>query len=176
MMPRPTVLAMLAALSLSACGGGEPDLMNFASSQEGPDEFLVAPAKPLEMPANPGALPPPAPGGTNRADPSPEADAVAALGGNPQALNRTGITASDAGLLRYAERFGLDPSIRQVLARDDYEFRRRNSGLFLERMFNVNLYYRAYDSQSLNQQAETERFRKAGVPTPSSPPAVLKPE
>ena len=77
MMPRPTVLAMLAALSLSACGGGEPDLMNFASSQEGPDEFLVAPAKPLEMPANPGALPPPAPGGTNRADPSPEADAVA---------------------------------------------------------------------------------------------------
>ena len=96
------VLAAFAALSLSACGSSEPNLMTYAGSREGPDEFLVVPAKPLETPPKPGDLPPPAPGGTNRADPTPEADAVAALGGRPQALNQTGYTQSDATLVAYA--------------------------------------------------------------------------
>ena len=123
-----------------------------------------------------GALPPPAPGGTNRADPTPEADAVAALGGKPQALNRTGFTQADVALVGYADRYGVDPAIRQKLAEEDLKFRQRNDGLLMERMFNVNLYYQAYASQSLNQQAETDRFRQAGVPTASAPPEVLKPD
>lgn len=176
MTPRLPVLAVLAALSLSACGNSEPNLMTFAGSREGPDEFLVTPAKPLEMPTQVSALPQPAPGGTNRADPTPEADAVAALGGNPQALNRTGYTQSDVTLVAYADRYGVDPTIRQTLAAEDLKFRQRNDGLFMERVFNVNVYYESYANQSLNQQAEIERFRRAGIPTPSAPPAQLKPE
>ena len=173
---RLSVLAALAALSLSACGSSEPNLMTFANSREGPDEFLVVPAKPLETPPQAGALPPPAPGGTNRADPTPEADAVAALGGKPQALNQTGYTQSDVTLLAYADRYGVDPAIRTKLAQEDLKIRQQNDGLLMERVFNVNLYYKAYANQSLNQQAELERFRRAGVPTSSAPPVELKPE
>ena len=174
--PRLSVLAAFAALSLSACGSSEPNLMTYAGSREGPDEFLVVPAKPLETPPKPGELPPPAPGGTNRADPTPEADAVAALGGKPQALNQTGYTQSDATLVAYADRYGVDPAIRAKLAEEDLKIRQRNDGLILERMFNVNLYYQAYANQSLNQQQELERFRNAGIPTSSAPPVQLKPE
>jgi hypothetical protein len=34
----------------------------------------------------------------------------------------------------------------------------------------VNVYYKAYKDQSLDQQAELFRWRKRGVKTPSAPP------
>ena len=52
------VLAVTALMGLSACGSSEPNLMTYAGSREGPDEFLVVPAKPLETPPKPGELPP----------------------------------------------------------------------------------------------------------------------
>lgn len=171
----PLRLSLLALVVLTACGSDNPDLMNFAASRTGPDEFLVAPARPLETPPDPKALPAPILGAQNRADPTPFEDAVVALGGSASALKRDSIPASDGGLVRYAGRYGTDPTIRKTLADEDLKFRRDNDGRLLERWFNVNVYYDAYSSMSLDQQAEIARFRRMGVETPSAPPAALKP-
>jgi hypothetical protein len=157
---------------LSACGGRDrqPDLLNIRASQTTPDEFGILPTKPLEVPESYAALPEPTPGGRNRVDPTPHADAVAALGGNPAALNSTGIPASDGALYNHVTRSGVTPAIRQTLAAEDLEYRRKNDGRLLERWFNVNVYYKAYRPMSLDQHVELERWRLAGARTPSAPP------
>ena len=154
---------------LSACGGSEePNLLNISQPRsEGPDEFAVLPTKPLEMPQNLAALPEPTPGGTNRTDPTPQADAIAALGGNAAVLSRG---SNDGALVAYSRRFGVDPNIRAELAAADLEFRRRNDGRLLERLFNVNVYFQAYEEMSLDQYRELERLRRAGIRTSSVPP------
>jgi hypothetical protein len=149
---------------MAACGGGEPELMNLRAG-DGPDEFGILPAKALEMPPDLAALPPPTPGGTNLTDPNPQAEAIIALGGNPN-----GGIAGDAALLSYTARYGRAPDIRQTLAAEDYAFRDRNRGRVLERVFNKTVYYGVYSGMSLDQQAELQRWRARGVPTPSAPP------
>jgi hypothetical protein len=86
-MPRLTTSALLGAciFTLAACSAGTPQLMNLRNNEEGPDEFAVLPTAPLEMPENLASLPEPTPGAPNRVDPDPEADAIAALGGNASA-------------------------------------------------------------------------------------------
>lgn len=160
--------AVFPALALVAACGGDPELMNISTAK--PDEFAVLPTKPLQAPEDYAALPPPTPGGTNLADPSPQADAVAALGGNPERLKRGQIAASERGLLAYAQRYGATPDIRQVLADEDLEWRRANNGRLLERLFNVNVYYSSYKPMSLDQHVELQRLRKMGIWTPSAPP------
>jgi hypothetical protein len=155
---------------LAACGGdGEPRLMNLRSTTAGPDEFGIVPPRALELPEDLAALPEPTPGGSNRTDQRPLDDAVAALGGVPGAGST--IPSGDAGLYNYAARFGIAPDIRQTLAAEDLEWRRDNNGRVLERLFNVNVYYKAYRRQSLNQQEELLFWRKRGVRTSSAPPA-----
>ncbi len=167
---RATALLAIAA-TLSACaGGGEPSLLNIRSNTNSPDEFAILPTKPLEQPEDFAFLPEPTPGGSNRVDPTPSADAVAALGGNPAALTRAGVPAGDAALFSYATRLGVSPTIRSELAAYDLEYRRRNDGRLMERLFNVNVYFRAYEPFSLDQHRELERWRAAGVRTPSAPP------
>jgi hypothetical protein len=157
------------ALLLAACGGAdEPILMNVRSSTNGPDEFAILPPKPLEMPDSLAALPEPTPGGLNRTDPRPNDDAVVALGGKPRT---GGIPAADSALVAQASRYGAQSGIRQTLAAEDLEFRRKNDGRLLERLFNVNVYFRAYLPQSLDQHAELERWRRRGAGNPSAPPA-----
>ncbi|PQO23803.1 DUF3035 domain-containing protein [Rhodobacteraceae bacterium WD3A24] len=161
------ILALAGIAALAACSGPEtPRLMNASSATSGPDEFGIVPNRPLEMPQDMATLPAPDPGGTNRTDPSPQADAVAALGGAPQA----GSAAGDRPILEYATRFGVVPNIRERLAAEDLAFRRENDGRLLERVFNVNVYYRAYEQMSLDQQAELARWRARGVTTPAAPP------
>lgn len=163
-------VAVVAMLALTACGGDKtPNLMNLRSSSSGPDEFGILPVKALELPEDLTALPDPTLGGTNRTDATPNADAIIALGGNPKAAG--GIPAGDGALVRYAARNGSATDIRETLASEDLEYRRKNDGRLLERLFNVNVYFKAYRKQSLDQQAELQRFRKAGRRTPSAPPA-----
>jgi hypothetical protein len=163
-------VAGTAVLVLSACSRSDkpPELMNIRSTTQGPDEFAILPPKPLEMPEDIAALPDPTPGGANLTDPTPNADAVAALGGTLRPAG--GVPASDGALYAHAARFGVTGGIRETLAVEDLEFRRRNDGRLLERLFNVNVYYRAYQDQSLDQQAELWRWRNAGARTPSAPP------
>ncbi|MFM7334099.1 MAG: DUF3035 domain-containing protein [Tabrizicola sp.] len=168
------VIAVATMITLAACGGkGDPQLMNLRSGP-GPDEFAIVPPKPLELPENLAELPEPTPGGFNRTDQNPEADAAIALGGNPKAAG--GIPSSDAALYAHAGRFGLDGGIRATLASEDLEWRRDNNGRVLERLFNVNDYYKAYRKQRLDQQAELERWRALGVRNPSAPPRKPKEE
>ncbi len=167
---RRSVLVLGLLTALSACGGGseDPNLLNISQPRaEGPDEFAVLPTKPLEMPENVASLPEPTPGGSNRTDPTPEADAIAALGGNAAVLSRA---SGDGALLAHARRYGSDPNIRPRLAAADLEFRRRNDGRLLERLFNVNVYFRAYEEMSLDQHRELARLRRAGIRTPAVPP------
>lgn len=170
-MPRlKTTLTLGAALvALAACGGsGDPRLMNLRNTESGPDEFSILPTEPIEIPQNLSELPPPTPGGVNRTDPDPESDAIRALGGNPERAARA---AGD--IVGYTTRFGVSPDIRGVLAAEDLEFRRRNDGRLLERVFDVNVYFRAYRRMALDRYAELERLRRAGVRTPAAPPAEV---
>ena len=167
--PARLILAAGTVLVLASCAGsGEPNLLNINQPRaEGPDEFAVLPSKPLETPPDLAALPAPTPGGRNLSDPTPQTDAVLALGGNPAALTRR---ASDGALIAHAGRFGVDQNIRAELAAADLEYRRNNDGRLLERLFNVNVYFRAYEPLSLDQYAELERLRRAGMRTSAVPP------
>lgn len=172
-------LALIAVLAMSACGNKnkDPELMNIRPSGNGPDEFTILPTKPLQTPDFAAALPSPTPGGINITDPTPKADAVAALGGNPDRVAQRGdgsIGRGDATLVSHARRFGANGAIRQALAAEDLEFRRKNNGRVLERLFNLNVYFRVYKKVSLDKYRELERFRRLGIRTPSAPPDPAK--
>ncbi|CTQ31585.1 DUF3035 domain-containing protein [Jannaschia rubra] len=158
-------MAGILAVGLSACGNDAPRLFNIRKADRTPDEFSILPTKPLETPPDLAALPPPTPGGYNRTDRAPEAEAIAALGGNAAAGG-----AAETALVASVSRYGVQPGIRSQLAAEDFEFRRRNDGRLLERLFNVTIYYRAYESQSLDQYRELYRLRDAGVRTVAAPP------
>ena len=48
------------------------------------------------------------------------------------------------------------------------------TGGLLERLFNVNVYFKAYSKMMLDQYAELERWRAIGVPTVGAPPQGIK--
>ena len=79
-------IALMALIVMAACSRASNSVDKDAINQ-GPDEFSVLPARPLEMPESYSALPAPTPGGTNITDPNPGADAIAALGGRPSAAS-----------------------------------------------------------------------------------------
>lgn len=164
-------LAVAVSLALSACGG-EPQLMALSAS-DGPDEFLIVPGKPLETPTNYTNLPPPTPGGKNLTDATPFEDAASALGGKPSAFALNEIPSSDRALVGHARRYGVTDNVREVLAAEDLEHRKRNRGKVLVRMTGQDRYYDAYEDFWLDKYLELERLRAAGVKTPSAPP---KPE
>lgn len=166
----PAIAAAMVLLALAACGNrdGGPSLMNVRSTTSGPDEFGIIPPRALDMPEDLSALPDPTPGGANRTDRDPQAEAVAALGG---AIGpRDGVNSAHAGLYAYAARYGVTAGIRETLAAEDLEYRRSNDGRLLERLFSVNVYFKAYAPMALDQQAELWKWRRAGVRTPSAPP------
>lgn len=165
---RKTILGFGIALLLSACAGGDRGLRDFRTNGGGPDEFSILPARPLVLPTDVTNLPVPTPGGTNLTDPAPNADAVAALGGNPNALAAGGIPATDGALVTAAGRNGVDPEIRQTLATEDERFRNRRGRLTL--FGGRDRYFRVYSRQALDAYAELRRFRNAGVATPTAPP------
>lgn len=161
----PVLMAL--ALGVAACSEPEnPRLLNLPDTSEGPDEFLIIPNRPLEIPQDvaEAQLPLPTPGGVNLAGAKPRADVARALGGD---LDRA--RGGSGQLLAYATRFGIAPNIRADLAVEDLDRRRDNEGRLLERLFGVSAYFDAYDRFSLDKYAELERFRRAGVRTPSAP-------
>ena len=126
------VSALGALVLLTACSrDGEPPQLFFLGSArgQGPDEFSILPTKPLEQPEDYASLPEPTPGGTNRTDPTAEADMVAALGGNPARLTGGGV---DVGLISYVGRNGIAGNIREQLAAEDLQFRRENRGVHVK--------------------------------------------
>ncbi|WP_137702828.1 DUF3035 domain-containing protein [Marimonas lutisalis] len=173
-MRKSALILMMSALGLAACGGYERDitLRDVRSASPGPDEFSVLPTKPLQEPASYSDLPPPTPGAANLVDQNPLADGVAALGGRPERLQDNGVPAGDGALVRHASRNGVSPTIREELAAQDEDFRRRKSRFTKFRIVRQDLYNKVYKREALKPRSETERFRRStGVRTPSSPPA-----
>ena len=134
------VLAMAGSMLAGCSRNSDPELMNIRSADSTPDEFTILPNNAIEIPEDLAALPAPTPGGANRVDPNPEADVAIALGGDIARASGSG----HGALISQASRFGVSADIRQVLAAEDLEFRRRNDGRLLERVFNTNVYFRAY--------------------------------
>ena len=121
---------LVAVLALGGCGdGGLAGGLRAAGIAGKPDEFMVLPTRPLEMPANLAALPPPTPGQPNRVDYQPHAEAIAGLSGRPGAPGN----ADGAALVAAAG--PRDPSVRAELAVEDAEWRRTHHGRLLERLF-----------------------------------------
>ncbi|SHH24374.1 Beta-barrel assembly machine subunit BamF [Cognatiyoonia sediminum] len=162
------VFCALTAVALMGCAG-ERGLRDLRSSTGGPDEFSVVPSAPLEIPET-LALPTPTPGGSNRTDINPNANAVVALGGSPARAFAGGIPASDSALVARASRYGTQADIRPVLAAEDEAFRQRGRILNVFNVLGRDRYYQTYASQALNAYGELDRFRAAGVATPSAPP------
>ncbi|WP_238365539.1 DUF3035 domain-containing protein [Mesobacterium pallidum] len=162
-----TLLALCTALV--ACGERDISMRNLnIPTDNGPEEFAVLPVKPLEMPESFAALPAPTPGSGNLVDPTPNADAIVALGGRPSASS--GIPAGDSALVSQASRYGVPADIRRTLASEDLAFRKRASRFTNFRLGRVDRYVKAYRRQSLDAHAETERFRRLGTYVPSAPP------
>lgn len=167
---RKLILVTLALAAVAACSN-DRGLRDLRSNSGGPDEFTVMPLGALEIPENLNALPAPTPGAANRTDPNPTGDAIAVLGGNPARANAGGIPASDQALIARVSRNGTQPDIRQVLAAEDEQFRKRRSrGGFLGIFGGGDRYFRAYAGQALDAYAELTRFRNLGVATPTAPP------
>lgn len=164
-----SVIILAGTVAIAGCSN--KGLRDLRAPGTGPDEFMIVPAKPLEQPPDYQVLPAPTPGGGNRTDLHPDADAVAALGGRPEALNATGIPASDGALVAAASRRGVEPGVRATLAASDAEFRKRQGRMTRIRLFPVDRYSQAYRKQSLEPFGQTEAFRRAGRATPTAPPA-----
>jgi len=166
---RKAILAILAVAALTACSTGKRPLHDMRSTTGGPDEFSVMPVAPLEIPETMD-LPTPTLGGANRVDPSPKADAIAALGGQPSAVNAGGIPAADGALVAAPSRKGTQSDIRAVLATEDAQFRKARSRFGLLAALQSDRYFKAYARYALDAYAELQRFRNLGVATPTAPP------
>ncbi len=157
----------LALVALTACAGGP--LRTLEKPGEGPDEFRIVPAKPLQTPPDYASLPAPTPGASNITDQTPLADGLAALGGRAPAAG-AGIPAADASLVTQTSRFGRDGTIRQTLAAEDEEFRTRRGRFTQIRIVRTDRYNDVYRPLALDPFREVSRWRGAGARTPTSPP------
>ncbi|MEQ9243222.1 DUF3035 domain-containing protein [Roseovarius indicus] len=170
MLPRKIMMIGLVLVVAACSRDRDVTLTRFKNTGDGPDEFSIAPGKPLEAPESYAALPTPQPGAANRTDQNPKADGIAALGGNPAATADSGVAPGDAGLVRHAARYGTDPTIRQRLRVEDKEIRRNYGRRNIFRIGPRDNYTDAYKRQWLDSDAEQRRMRNAGVITPTAPP------
>jgi hypothetical protein len=163
--PSTAFAVVILALALGGCGeGGVAGSLRQAGVVGQPDEFMVLPTRPLEMPPSLSALPPPVPGATDRVAYRPREDAIVALTGRPP-----GEAPAAPGLV--AAVGGADPAIRSILVAEDAEFRRQNRPRLLERWFRRDRDRLVYSAVTLDADAEWRRLRAAGLRVPAAPPA-----
>jgi hypothetical protein len=163
---RGAAAAAALALTLLAAGCGAGGLaggLRPSGAGAQPDEFLVLPTRPLEMPPDLSALPPPTPGVRARVAYDPRAEAMAALGGRPAA-------AAVGGEALVAAAGRADPAIRARLAAEDAAFRRESRPRPLDRLFGLASARAPYRAVTLDAERELARLRAAGVRTPAAPP------
>jgi len=172
LLSRSVILVAAVAMALSACGkrGEDLQLTRIKKTGNGPDEFTVLPTKPLQAPESFNNLPTPTPGGSNLVDPNPEAEGIEALGGRPGLATSTAIGAADGALVNRARRYGVSSDIRQTLAQEDYDTRRKHGRVNILNIGPSDDYTNAYKRQWLDSQAEQRRLRRMGVAVPAAPP------
>lgn len=166
-------LALLGALVLAGCAETEgARSLTLVGRNDGPNEFSLVPARPLQQPQDLTVLPEPTPGGPNRADRAPQAEAIATLGGDQSVLAGP-IPAADRALLANATRFGVDENIRRDLARDDAEYLRQPRGILRRRGVSPEEYLDAYDFMALDQATMNHVSRRVGTRTPGVQPLAI---
>lgn len=163
-------LILGAVVALSACSG-DKGLRDLSDPSAGPEEFTVLPGKALAAPKSYSALPTPTPGQSNLADVNPNANAIAALGGNPARLQDTGVSSSDSGLVQTASRYGVPGNIRATTAAEDADFRKRRGRFTRIRLFKTDRYGDVYKNEALDAKATISASRRAGLKTPTAPSA-----
>ncbi|WP_120500494.1 DUF3035 domain-containing protein [Roseovarius sp. EL26] len=168
-MSRVVIMAMVLT-AIAACSGKDKPLTRIKHTGSGPDEFAIIPSKPLQEPESYSNLPAPAPGTANLTDLTPKADGIAALGGNPAALGSTKIASSEAALVNHSRRYGADANIRNTVAKEDADVRKKRGRVNILGIGPDDDYTLAYKKEWLNSQAERDRLRARGVSTPSAPP------
>jgi hypothetical protein len=168
---RGPIAAMLlpAVLALGACSNGFAGSLRASGIAGKPDEFMVLPTRPLEIPQDLSTLPVPQPGTANRVDYQPETIAVAGLTGQEGRVR----TASGAPLLARAGAASRDPQIRARLAQEDLEYRRSNNGRLLERIFSRNKEALVYEDMTLDAGSAYEQMRARGLVDTAPPPNLL---
>lgn len=159
--------ALAGPLVLAGCqNGGVAQGLRSAGVAGTPDEFMVLPTRPLEMPQDLAMLPPPTPGTSNRVDYHPHEQAVAGLTGRP-----TLTTAGGEGLVVAAG--PVDPGVRTELAAEDVAWRATNHGRLLERWFTNDRDSLVYRPMLLNVPETFDQMRAAGKAVPPAPPGAL---
>jgi hypothetical protein len=157
-------------LAVSGCSeGGLAGALRSSGATSTPDEFLVLPTRPLEIPDDLASLPPPTPGAPNRVEYQPETLAVTGLTGQ----QGTARTASGAALLARAGAASNDPLIRTRLAQEDAEYRASHGGRLLERLFARDQDALVYRDMTLDAAAAYEQMRARGVQLSAPPPDLL---
>jgi hypothetical protein len=164
---RRIALFILLAVTLAACSSN--GLRKLEAPSDGPDEFGLQPVKALETPTDYTTLPEPTPGQANLTDRSALNEGVIAFGGRPEA-DGGAIPSSDGALVQHASRLGVLPNVRADLAETDAKFRKRKQRFTGIRIVPVDRYNQAYKKQSLDQNAEARKWRRAGARTPSYAP------
>ncbi|MEL6681209.1 MAG: DUF3035 domain-containing protein [Pseudomonadota bacterium] len=164
---RALTLSVLALTLVAACGNTDRPLRDLRAAGGGPDEFAVIPQEPLVLPGN-SSLPRPTPGGVNRADSTPNADAIRALGGAASAQVAGGIPANDAALVSHASRYGTEPNIRAQLAAEDEQILNRARRSNILNPLGRDRYFPAYARQALDASAEQEWLRGLGIAVPAA--------
>jgi hypothetical protein len=162
-------LIFILVLNLAACG--EVSLRDLADPSAGPEEFEILPNKPLVSPENYKTLPIPTPGSANLVDATPKKDAIAALGGKPSLLDANTVPRSDTALVANATRYGVPAGIRAQTTTEDEEFRKRRGRFSNIRLFKTDRYGSVYKRQTLDARKTLDASRRAGVKTPTAPPA-----
>lgn len=163
---RPIAFLMI-LLSVTACAN--TGLRNLRGTGEGPDDFIVNPAKPLAAPESYSALPTPTPGQANITDATPLQDGVAAVGGRLGDPNAP-VPGRDGSVVTYASRFGVNAGIRTTLETEDAAFRKRRGRLTQYRIVPVDRYNQVYKKLALDPRRVEQQYRRAGVATPAAPP------
>ena len=166
-LPRLTCLIFFFALA--ACGGKDKEvvLAKIRKTGDGPDEFSIIPGKALQEPESYTTLPTPTPGSANLTDQTPKIDGIIALGGTPP---QSGIPAAETALVAHASQFGAPANLRQTLAAEDKEIRRRHGNVNILKIGSAGNYDIAYRKQWLDGHFEQERLKQRGVQTPTAPP------
>ncbi len=159
---------ILAASALAGCQGGLAGGLRKAGVVSKPDEFMVLPTRPLEMPQDLAALPPPTPGAPNRVDYHPRTDAIVGLTGRPPPPGNAD------GAILVARAGPRDPAVRSQLAVEDVEWRQTHHGLFFERVFSSDRELVTYQGMILDAPDEWARMRARGVEVPAAPPNALE--
>lgn len=165
-------LGVVVAIALSGCASD--GLRDLRGTSDGPDEFMVSPVKPLEQPQDLSALPTPTPETTNRAELRPVEDAMLALGGR-LGDETAPLPAGDNALVAHSKRFGTAADIRATLADEDVAFRKRFGRFTQLSIVPVDRYNEIYQRQAINPFFVAERYRRAGITTPTAPPPGTSP-